>query len=66
MDILTTGIKSAFLHGKEIGRDVYIKPPSESKTPKSFIWKLKHGLYGLKDGTRQFYDRLFSVKVSAC
>ena len=54
--VKTTDIKSAFLQGKEIERDVYIKPPRESKTPKGFIWKLKHGLYGLKDGARQFYD----------
>ena len=48
--VKTTDIKSAFLQGKELDRDVYIKPPKESETPKGFIWKLKHGLYGLKDG----------------
>ena len=34
----------------------YIKPPKESKTSQNVIWKLKHGLYGLKDGARQFYE----------
>ena len=53
--VKTTDIKSAFLQ-KIRERDTYIKPPRESKTPKGFIWKLKHGLYGLKDGARQFYD----------
>lgn len=53
--VKTTDIKSAFLQGKEIRRDIYIKPPKESYTAKGTIWKLKHGLYGLKDGARQFY-----------
>ena len=52
----TTDIKSAFLQGKAFERDIYVKPPKESKTPQNMIWKLKHGLYGLKDGARQFYD----------
>ena len=51
----TTDIKSAFLQGRELRRDVYIKPPKESDTVNGEVWKLKQGLYGLKDGTRQFY-----------
>ena len=51
----TTDIKSAFLQGREIRQDVYIKPPRESDTEKGTIWKLKQGLYGLKDRARQFY-----------
>ena len=61
----TTDIKSAFLQGTELDRDVHLKPPIESETPKGFVWKLKHGLYGLKDGARQFYisvwDELFNL-----
>ncbi|VDI09013.1 Hypothetical predicted protein [Mytilus galloprovincialis] len=54
--IKTTDIKSAFLQGNKLEQDVHIlKPPVESDTSKGFIWKLKHGLYGLKDGARQFY-----------
>ena len=53
--IKTTDIKSAFLQGKELDRDVYLRPPAESHTPNNMIWKLKHGLYGLKDGARQFF-----------
>ena len=53
--VKTTDIKSAFLQGKELRRDVYIKPPKESDTDNGVVWKLKHGLYGLKDGARQFY-----------
>ena len=59
-----TDIKSAILQAKELDRDVYyIKPPIESDTRNGFIWKLKHGLYGLKDGARQFY---LSVKDELC
>ena len=53
--VKTTDIKSAFLQGEELDRDVYIRPPKESNTPNGFIWKLRHGLYGLKDGARQFF-----------
>ena len=55
LTVKTTGIKSAFLQSREIRRDVFIKPPRESDTEKGTIWKLKHGLYGLKDGATQFY-----------
>ena len=68
--VKTTDIKSAFLQGKTLDRDVYIKPPEESKTSKDIIWKLKHGLYGLKDGARQFYesvkDELLKLGFSQC
>ena len=68
--IKTTDIKSAFLQGKEIRRDVYIKPPKESGVAKGIIWKLKHGLYGLKDGARQFYlsvkDELLKLGCKMC
>ena len=53
--IKTTDIKSAFLQGKELDRDVYLRPTAESHTPSNMIWKLKHGLYGLKDGAQQFF-----------
>ncbi|KAL5007820.1 hypothetical protein ScPMuIL_016626 [Solemya velum] len=53
--IKTTDIKSAFLQGKQLDREVYVKPPTESNTPSGMVWKLRHGLYGLKDGPKQFY-----------
>ena len=53
--VKTTDIRFAYLQGKELRRDVYIKPPKESETDEGVVWKLKHGLYGLKDGARQFY-----------
>jgi len=53
--VKTTDIKSAFLQGNELDRDIYLRPPKESDTPENMLWKLKHCLYGLKDGARQFY-----------
>ena len=53
--IKTTDIKSAFLQGKELERDIYLRPPKESETQLGKIWKLQHCLYGLKDGARQFF-----------
>ena len=53
----TIDIKSAFLQGKPIERDIYIQPPagfSENGT----IWKLKKVVYGLNDAARNWY---FSV-----
>jgi hypothetical protein len=47
-EIKTTDIKSAFLQGKEIERDVFIKPPKEAKA-KGKLWKLKRcqGVHGI-------------------
>ena len=36
----TTDIKSAFLQGDTINREVYVKPPREAKLEKGFLWKL--------------------------
>ena len=68
--VKTTDIKSAFLQGQELRRDVYIKPPRESSAAQGIVWKLKHGLYGLKDGARQFYlsvkEELFKLGCKMC
>ena len=54
----TTDIKSAFLQGSELEREVYIKPPKEANTPRGYIWKLNKCLYGLKDASRQWYFKV--------
>ena len=51
-------IKSAFLQGQCIDRDVFLKPPRESDTPQGQVWKLRRCLYGLNDAARQFYNSL--------
>lgn len=53
--IQSTDIKSAFLQGLPLERDVYIKPPREAEAGNK-LWKLKKCLYGLNDAARQFYD----------
>ncbi|CAC5415686.1 unnamed protein product [Mytilus coruscus] len=66
----TRDIKSAFLQGKILDRDVFLKPPPESNSKKGKIWRLKHCLYGLEDGARQFYlsvrEELLSLGYNQC
>ncbi len=56
--VQSTDIKSAFLQGKEIERDIFIQPPKEWKDDEKEgkIWKLKKCLYGLNEAARQFYQ----------
>ena len=49
----TLDIKSAFLQGKQIDREVYIKPPVEAGTEN--LWKLQKTVYGLCDAPRAWY-----------
>lgn len=58
--VKSTDIKSAFLQGKDMDRDLYIQPPKGFETPGK-LWKLKKCLYGLNDAARKFY---LSVKES--
>ena len=60
--VRSTDIKSAFLQGNELERDVFIKPPKEAGL-KGKIWKLKKCLYGLNDASRKFY---LSIKEVLC
>ncbi len=52
--VMTTDIKSAFLQGKEIERDVFLQPPKGFEKENK-LWKLKKCLYGLNDAARKFY-----------
>jgi hypothetical protein len=53
--VQTTDVKSAFLQGKELDRNVFLVPPKEARVGPGKLWKLKHCLYGLNDAARQFY-----------
>ena len=46
----TLDVKTAYLQGEEIQREVYLKPPSEEDW--SGLWKLKKTVYGLKDAAK--------------
>lgn len=54
----TTDIKSAFLQGSLLERDVFIKPPKEANVSDGCIWKLITCLYGLRDASRQWYFKV--------
>ena len=49
-------IKSAFLQGMPLKRDVYLSPPKEANT--TYIWKLNHAVYGLTDACKHWYDKV--------
>ena len=51
--IYTLDVKSAFLQGNAINRDVFIKPPREATTEN--IWKLLITVYGLCGAPRAWY-----------
>ena len=57
-DLKSIDIKSAFLQGHQLERDVYLRPPVDAQTVK--IWKLNKCVYGLADAPREFYLRLTS------
>lgn len=55
----TIDVKTAYLQGKEIKRNVYLRPPREAKT--KGIWKLKKTVYGLRDAARAWYDSISEI-----
>ena len=55
-EINSPDIKSAFLQGKEISRDLFVKPPKEAKTDN--LWKLLKTVYGLNDASGTWYLRV--------
>ena len=50
-------IKSAYLQGEFVDREIFVKPPKEAKV-KDKLWLLLHGAYGIVDGGRLFYLKL--------
>ena len=55
-EIKSIDVKTAFLQGKEIQRNVYLRPPVEANTRK--VWKLRKCVYGLADASRYWYLRV--------
>ena len=50
--------QSAFLQGEEVTGDIFIKPPKEANT--KCLWKLNRHVYGLKQASRKWYNRVSS------
>lgn len=57
-------IKSAFLQGTEISRDIYIRPPPEAAS-EGKLWKLKKCVYGLADASLYWYKRVKETVLKA-
>lgn len=55
----TIDIKTAYLQGDVIDRDLYIRPPVE--TGSKGIWKLKKTIYGLKDAAKAWYEKVKKI-----
>ena len=64
----TIDVKSAYLQGNVISREVYLKPPPEYDN--GSLWKLRKTIYGLGDAARQWYlrvkDELSRLGVAIC
>ena len=55
----TLDVKTAYLQGDDIQRDVYLKPPGEGDW--NGLWKLKKTVYGLKDAAKAWYVKVVKV-----
>ena len=56
-------IKSAFLQGMELSRDIYIRPPPEAGSD-GILWKLKKCVYGLADASLYWYNKVKEIMMS--
>ena len=54
-------IKTAFLQGQTMDRDVYVKPPKEANA--KGVWHLKKCVYGLSDASLQWYRQVKSAML---
>jgi hypothetical protein len=53
-------IKTAFLQGSELTRDIFVKPPKEAGVTDS-VWWLRKCVYGLADASLYWYNRVRQV-----
>ena len=56
-------IKAAFLQGKCIDRDIFLRPPREANC-QGKLWKLRKVVYGLSDASRVWYLRVVEELAS--
>ena len=54
-DCNSIDVKSAFLQGKEIGRNVYLIPPIEAES-ENVVWRLNACIYGPVDDSQNWYE----------
>ena len=60
-EVETSDVKSAFLQGHRLEREVFVKPPKEAEVANNKLWKLNVALYGLNDAGLQFFIRTKKV-----
>ena len=58
----TIDIKTTFLQGQTIDRDIYLQPPREAKTDR--LWKLRKCVYSLADVSCKWYDQVKDFMLS--
>ncbi len=51
-------VEKAFLQSGNIDRKLFVRPPSESGTDPTKVWKLNVAAYGLTDAARRWYLKL--------
>ena len=62
-DVKTLDIKSAFLQGNKVERDMFLKPPKEVGGNK--LWRLQTTVYGLADASRIWHLTLQETLMKA-
>ena len=55
-NVKSLDVKTAFLQGNPLKRDIFIKPPREAKTEN--LWKLRKAVYGLNEASRYWFNRV--------
>lgn len=56
-------IKTAFLQGSEIEREIFVKPLLEAGC-EEVAWQLRKCVYGLSDASLSWYNRVKELLVS--
>ena len=49
-------VRTAFLQGRPIERDVYLKPPKAAMEDPNTVWKLNVTVYGLADAQKAWFE----------
>ena len=57
-ELRSIDIKTDFLQGNKLSRDVYLNPPVEANCETKFVWKLKKCVYGLFDASLKWYHQI--------
>ena len=57
--VKTLDVKTAYLQGESIDRELFVKPPKEANT--NGLWKLKKTIYGLKDAAKAWHETVNAV-----